>query len=211
MLSHLLASPTVVTLGGRPHLARPLTLGDFALLLRAAADALGRDEDGEDAPTFGESEVAGWMTGDGAYLMAWCSLRREWPGLSPAEAAGLVGSAAPEELGGLFSAALRRCRAGVPAEGSGVDPAKTDWAAMLWRLREVWGYGYDAAAAMTLDQVRALVRKDGKAEGGKPGMSLDEANRLWEEAQAKRKAEGPRTIEDYGYRIKPENDGGGGE
>jgi hypothetical protein len=220
MLPCLLAAPTLVRIGGVPYLARPLTLGGFALLLRAAGDDFGMDGDGGDLPAFGSDEFQAWIGAAGAPLLFWECLKRDEPGLTMARCEGLAEESGTDGAGILLRLALRRARTAMPPEGEGQDIARLDWAAMIFRRYEESHQLPAAVAGLTLDQAWLI------ASGGKgfdvpdEGRAvLDDMQRQWTELYGEKTEPAPtapevRSVEDdlkaLGLEIVPGDNGNGG-
>jgi hypothetical protein len=183
MLPCLLASPTIIRIGAKPYLVRPLTLGGFALLLRNGADALEMDGDGGELPDFGDDRFQAWLTGAGAPLLLWECLKADEPGLTLAGCEALA-----RDLGGGISAligvALRRARMAVPGEGKGKDVARLDWATTIYRRYEESGALPAAVAGLTLDQAW-LLASGGKGFEPPSDPVVDDMQRRWEEMRGK--------------------------
>lgn len=179
MLPCLLAAPTLVRIGGVPYLARPLTLGGFALLLRNGGDALKMDGDAGDLPAFSDERFGAWLEGEGAGLFAWEVLKRD-QGVTLAECHRLAG--VPGAMDAIRAAALRRATPAVPPPGSGTDVAHLDWGAVVHRYYIEANVLPDAVASLTLDQAY-LIATHGKGfvvpDEGR--AVLDDMQRQWEE------------------------------
>lgn len=157
MLHHLVASPTLVSIGGVPYFAARFRLGDFGLLLSEGGLALGRDA------RWGDDDFRAWLMGDGSTLLLWCVLRRD---NAVTLAAADAIEATPEELAEVARAAMRRRATAIPRTG-GDDVAELRWGQTIKSLRSA-GLNYAEIAELTLDQIHL--------EGSRPEASDPEAD-----------------------------------
>jgi hypothetical protein len=158
----LLAAPTLIRSGGEIFLARPLALEDFAFLLRAAGDFLGRDADAGVEVEFFEPAVIDWMfdVESGLPLLLWRALRRDRPELSIDDAEALAESLDAVVIGAIYRAAMRRDLSSIPTEGEGRDIAVLSWGRIAYRYFEQGGVLPDALGRLTLDQMHAIASLD---------------------------------------------------
>jgi hypothetical protein len=160
LLPHYLAAPTLVSIGGVYRLADRLRLGDFALLMQAGSDALGRDPDAEEVLKFSDPEFGGWLEGDGLPLVLWCSLRRHWPDLAVDDAFDLATRITEAESLVLRWAAYRCAGRKPDTQGEGVDLALLKWGRVIRRFVDE-GKGFPPQVAeYTVDQATLLLSDD---------------------------------------------------
>lgn len=206
MLPHYLAAPTLITLGGVPHLADRLRLGDFALLLQAAADSLGRSIDDDPSPRFSDSDIGGWIDGDGLPLVVWMTLRRHWPELRLENAYDLAGRLSEDEVKVVTSAAYRFGKRKDDEPGESVDLALLKWGRFIrWFADNGKGLP-PQLAEYTLDQVDLLVARDdpeAAREAAEKAEGWAAFKAMFDEAQAAKNMKPPETIADLGYAILP--------
>jgi hypothetical protein len=208
LLPHYLAAPTLVTIGGRRHLADRLRLGDFALLLQEAARALLYDADAGRLPEFADPDVGTWLASEGLPLVFWCSLHRRWPDLDLDAAFDLASRASDDEQAAVFSAAFRHGKKRPDeAAGDGVDIALLKWARVIrWFAENGKGLPHQVAE-YTLDQCDLLLA-DHDPEARQESI---EQGRLWAEWEAEhlrihgavKPPPAEVTLADYGWAVVP--------
>lgn len=210
MLPHYLAAPTLVTIGGVPHLADRLRLGDFALLLQAACDSVGRDIDDEPAPKFSDPDIEAWFDGEGLPLIFWCSLRRRWPDLGIDDAYDLAARLEEAERTILRWAAYRFGKRKSEGSGEGVDLALQKWGQVLRRFADEGNGLPPQVAEYTLDQADLLLAgedPEARQEAAEESKALAEWKVAYDAANAERAAAGAApaevTLESLGYAVLP--------
>jgi len=208
--SHLAAATPVRTSAGWLVVAR-LRLSDYALLLTAAADALGHDDDGGHGVEFGADATIAWAFGDGLPMLLWLALRRDRPGMTIEDAEGLTLTA--DDAVAVTRAAFRRAKQAAMRPGEGKDIAAADWGPTLFFFLKHHHTFPSAVGDLTLDQLHSLMSKgdDGSSKVLQSDMQtawveMMKANRTADEA-AKVSALVPVTLEDLGFRVVPESGG----
>jgi hypothetical protein len=204
MLSNLLATPTLVRIGGVPYLARPLRLAGFALLLSEGRVALGIDPSEDGLPAWNDARFADWLLSYGLFLLLWLTLRKDRPDFTLTEAESMAGSIDEPEAHAVLAVAMKRSSLGA-SSGGGSDISELRWGRTIKWLRETMSYA--EIADLTLDQVTL--------EGTRPEMAdpaidarehaiIEAMQRAWE-AQHR-----PRTVEEdlaaLGLEIVPEEE-----
>jgi hypothetical protein len=212
LLPHYLAAPTLISIGGVPHLADRLRLGDFALLLQAAEDGLARDPDDEPL-RFSDPDVLAWLFSDGLPLVFWCTLRRQSPGICLADAFALAAESSVDEQVAVTSAALRHGKRATPGSGSGeaVDIALQKWGRVLRRLASE-GKGLPTEIAeYTVDQVGLMLAGEDPETYQENVEVVENTAKMmaaYAEILAQRAAAQPTeiTLESLGYAVVPGQD-----
>lgn len=213
-LGCLLAAPSVVRSGRDVYLVRPLRLKDFAFLLRACADDLGRDADGGDEPLFGDEATSDWLSGRGLPLLLWCALARDRPGLTIAEAETLTETLDAATVSAIYVAAMRRDSTGIPEAGQGKDIVNLGWSKVAYRYYDEKGILPDAIGEMTLDQMHMLQSRGDDGTTRIEREQWADLQRQYEEAKAKQDEEARLkihdpvevTLADLGFEIVPEQE-----
>lgn len=185
MLSCLMAAPTVVKFGRRRYLARPMTIGGFAFLMRNGAISLGVDLDAGETLEWSDDRLRDWLFGDGADLVLYEGLRRDRPGWTLDDAAELLDQPDAAELfRDVFTILMSRSRFSAPEKGKGTDVAAAEWGKTLsWLARNAGALPADVAE-LTLDQLDMLLT-DGACDEALEAANRNVMQERWLEAQRK--------------------------
>lgn len=183
-------APRVLVLDGTSYRARTLTLGQLGEVLAWLDDRLSGandSDDDEDDPRppvkfSGETSRIALATTDGLALILHLSLLSCHPGLTRDQARTLAATMTVEDEARLLATAFRRRLDVQPSENdrSPKDLAEVNWGEIFEALTDHRAADYEAAAAITLDQLDNVISR-GKS-GNERILSPREVQALWDAA-----------------------------
>ncbi len=197
-LCSALAPPRLCQLDGETYWVKPLTLGDYALILAWLDDVLPGKPERTTPPLLGaeESQTA-LSSAKGWELLVWLGLRRD--GTTWNEAAALAREATDVERIRFHDALFTRRRTKQPRPG-GEDLAEAWVGPMMTAMCERFGMTLEGIADLSLDQVECL-NSDGEETEDPRRVSHEELARFDALAKMNREAKERQPDQPTGFEV----------